>query len=1170
MLGPPEIYQGGQPLRIKRRSTRNLLFYLACRKGMLSREELAFLFWGDLPDEAARKRLRETISRLRGSLANPNWILTRSDLVGLDFESVYVDRDEFYDLINPLLPVANRIPVDQPLPQPIYLKITKALSLWRSPRWMAGTTMTGSVELEDWMTNESYQLEQTYLNLLERVSFHALASTNLEESQYYARQGLAIDNTREEFHYIILRAMLSMGRSNLAWEHYQQHIHVLADKELVTDQNLLEIIQQINGETPVDRSHSVRPLWNLHATIKVPFVGRQAVLDQLWQRFYKGGGALILGESGQGKTRLLEQFTNQAAPSARLLTVTCRSTESHLELQPLIELIRAHFDDSDWLAVPAPWAAQLAGLFPELLEIRPELRQFYGNTNFQQTSQINHSVIFEAIRQGLWAIAQRLKLLICIEDIHWADNTTFALLAYLLERPPFSERSVILMSARINESKPQVGVLEDYFRKSSRSSVLELTGLTLEETGGLISNLLTRTPTEAFVGQIHKDCGGNPLYILESIRTILEQGIDPTSELIASIPVPKKIIKLIQQRLNSLSQPERIILEIAAIYGTEFDPAVIQDASEIKLDQFARYLDQLTERSLIEPLEPKIGEPRFRFVHGKFREVVLAEIPDMRQRWVHRKIAEALSRDPILPYNHPGLMAEHYEKSNDATNAFQFWILAAQQTRRSNLVTTALEYLARAERQLRLASDITTRQVYNFYIEWAKIAYETEQFELVQQISNALLDIGYERRSDLLIGAAHETLSDAYMLEKKFEAALASNLQAEKFITRTGYGLAMIQMYTRRGLYLSLLNRFSEADIALHSALELPVDDKDPRYLQSIANTNKQLAMLSMIAGWPSKSLSYAVNAQKYYQMIRDPYGQVSAYSGIAHAHFYLGNYQIARQNCEAGIELAETIQAWRLLGYIYSHAARIDIETGNLDSALINARQMIQLGIEQNHSEMIAIGNSIIGDIFSWLQDYEEAFKYYQSGFEANRNPFANHTLSYRVGFSQSLISTNQDGLANLDQTIQLVSDQGFVLESILGKLSKGFVLYESDQHEGLSTLAAELVEEASQRGLKTIGVIASMLAALLDLQEHGPHDADHSYEMLIQDAQTLSNPLLEITIFMKFCRVSRSMGKVLQVDQARIQQLLDQLEVYAQEPLIKSSFKAFRVSLENCGNPN
>lgn len=1169
MLGPPEIYQEDRLLRISRRSTRNLLFYLACRKGMQTRDELAFLFWGDLPDEAARKRLRETISRLRSSLANPDWILTGPDLVGLDFESIYVDLHEFNDIVNPILPVANRIPKDQPLPQPVYLKITNALSLWRSPRWMAGTSMTGSIELDDWMTNQSYQLEQIYLNLLERVSFHALVSTNLEESLYYSRQGLAIENTREGFHYITLRALLSMGRSSQAREHYQQYLHVLDDKELVTDPNLMEIVQQVKGKVTTSPARAVQPRWNLHVTLKVPFVGRQAVLDQLWQRFYKGGGALISGEIGQGKTRLLEQFSSQAAPSARLLTVTCRSTEIHLELQPIIELMRAHFEESDWLAVPAPWASQLMGIFPELVAFRPELRQFYGNTHAEPGPQTNHAVLFEAIRQALWAISQRAKLLICIDDIHWADDATFGLLTYLLERPPFSERSSILMSARFIESKPPMDLLKEYLRKSQHTTTLDLTGLTLEETGSLVRNLLSRTPTEALVGQIHKDSGGNPLYVLETVRTILEQGIDPASEQIASIPVPEKIIKLIQQRLDSLSQPERVILEIAAIYGTEFDPAVIQDASEITLDQFAQYLDQLTARSLIEPLDNTVGELGYRFVHGKFREVVLAEIPDLRQRWVHRKIAEALSRDPVLPYNHPGIMADHYEKSNDAPNAFQFWVLAAQQARRSNLVTIALEYLARAERQLRIASNLTTHQIYDFYVEWAKIAYETEQLALVQQISKTLLDVGYERRSDLLIGAAHETLSDAYMLEKNFDAALASNLQAEKYIPRTGYGLAMIQMYTRRGLYLFLLNRFPEADIALNSALEQPVDEKDPRYLQSIANTYKQLAMLSMITGWPSKSLSYAMNAQKYYQMIRDPYGQVSAYSGIAQAQLYLGNYQIARQNCEAGIELGEIIRAWRLLGFIYSHAANIDLETGNLDSALVNARQMIQLGVEQNHSEMIAIGNSIIGDIFAWLQDYDEAFKYYQAGFDANRNPFANHVLSYRVSYSQSIIIKTQERLENLDKVIQLYSDQGFALETILGKLSKLFVYYESDQYEGLTALAVEIVENASQRGLRSIRVIASMLLNLINLRQ-GSQDADQSYQMLIQDARSLSNPLLELTIIMNYCRVYRSMEKVFRVDQGRIIQLLDQLEVCAQEPLIRSSFLNFRVSLENCENPN
>ena len=243
-------------------------------------------------------------------------------------------------------------------------------------------------------------------------------------------------------------------------------------------------------------------------------------------------------------------------------------------------------------------------------------------------------------------------------------------------------------------------------------------------------------------------------------------------------------------------------------------------------------------------------------------------MPDLRRRWLHRKVANALSRHPVLPYNHPAILAEHYEKSSDPTTAFQFWILSAQQARRSNAITNALEYFTHAEQQLMLATDITTRQIHEFYGEWSKIAYETERLELVEQISNALMRIGYERRSDLLIGAAHDTLSDAYMLQKKFEEALNSNFQTEKYLNRTGHSLAKMQMYIRRGQYLLLLNRIPEAELALQSALEQPGDDKDPRYLQSVANTHKQPAMLSMLSGWPAKSLNHAQDAQKYFQTI--------------------------------------------------------------------------------------------------------------------------------------------------------------------------------------------------------------------------------------------------------------------------------------------------------------
>ena len=854
MLGPPEIYQRGQPLRISRRSTRNLLFYLACRRGMVARDELAFLFWGNKPDEIARKRLSETISRLRGSLANPDWILTEPDLVGLDLNSIYTDLHEFKNLIDPVLALANQIPLDQPLPQPIYQKITKAISIWRGPKCLAGTNLSASFEMEHWFLSKASEMEQIYLNLLERISYHALASTNLEECLFYARQGLSADNSHEGFHSIVLRTLLTMGRSAQAREHYQSRIRPLEEEGyFFSNSGLQELIHQINESKPAGPSRSIQPRWDMHETIKVPFVGRQPLLDKLWQQFYKGGGALILGEKGQGKTRLLEQFISQAAPTARLLTTTCHSGENRLELQPLIELIRDHFEEQDWLAIPAPWAAQLVRLFPELIELRPELHQIFSEAFLAQISQTSQSNLFEALRQAIWAIAQSDKLLLCIDEIHWADETTLAALTYFLERPPFTDQSLIVLSAQTGEPQSHANRLEQYLRQLPHGNVLNMTGLTLEETGTFISTLLTRTPSEAFIQNIYADCGGNPLYILETIRTVLEQGIDLTDDQVTPIPVPNKIIQLIQQRLNDLSQPERDLLEIAAIYGTEFDPAVIQDASEYKLDQFAIFLDKLTERLVIEPLSETPNELHYRFIHSKFREVVLDEIPDLRRRWLHRKVANALSRHPVLPYNHPAILAEHYEKSSDPTTAFQFWILSAQQARRSNAITNALEYFTHAEQQLMLATDITTRQIHEFYGEWSKIAYETERLELVEQISNALMRIGYERRSDLLIGAAHDTLSDAYMLQKKFGEALNSSLQTEKYLNRTGHSLAKMQMYIRRGQYLFLLHRISEAELALQSALEQPGDDKDPRYLQSVANTHKQLAMLSMLSGWPSE-----------------------------------------------------------------------------------------------------------------------------------------------------------------------------------------------------------------------------------------------------------------------------------------------------------------------------
>ncbi len=1167
LLGPPEIYQEGQPLRITRRNTRYLLFYLACRRGMVARDELAFLFWGDTPDEVARQRLRETISRLRKSLANPDWVRILPDLVGIDFNSVYVDLHEFYTLTDQTFPLANRIPLDQPLPQPLYNKITKAISLWRTPNCLAGTILSGSYELERWFTNQANQLEQTYLNLLERISYHSLVATELEQCLHYARQGLSVDDSQESFHYIILRALLSMGRSAQAREHYHTYILRLEQEgNSLTNPLLQELIQQLKGTTSSDPGATIQSHWTLRPTKQLPFVGRQPLLDKLWKQFQSGGGALIMGEPGQGKTHLLEQFSGQVAPVARILTSNCRASENQLTLQPLIDLLREHFEERDWLAIPATWAAQLTRIFPEIIELRPELRQLYGDAYFNQETQADQANLLEALRQTFWAIAQGRKLLVCINDIHWADETTLTALTYFMERPPFTEQSIILLTARIDERHPYFAHLENYFRRSPRCTVLEMSGLDLDETRSLISYLLAGNPTEAFTQKIHADSGGNPLYILETVRTVLEQGIDPANDQIETIPVPNHIIRLIQQRLDDLSQPERNLVEFAAIYGTEFDPAVIQDASEYKLDQFAIYLNQLTERQLIEPVTEASDGLCYRFIHSKFREVLLDAIPDLRRRWLHRQVGNALSRHPVLPYNHPAILAEHFEKSGDPATAFQFWILAAQHARRLQSISEALKHFAQAEQQLAQATNITTRQVYEFYSEWSKLAYEIDEIDLVQRISEAMLRSGYDRRSDLLIGTAYDSLSDAYILQKKYDKALETNHQAASFLERTGHSLAIMQMYNRRGSYLFLLNRYVEASAALQSALEQPGDDKDPFYLHTVANTHKLLAMITMQSGWPSKSIYHAHRAEEYYRIVRDPYGKVSVYNLLALAQYYLGDYQAARRNCEVGIESAENIHAWRLLGHLYSHAAQIDLAMGNLDSALSNARQTIQIGEERGHFELVALGNHLIGNIFTWLLDYSAAYEYYQSGLNSNQNTFLSSNLVFLVGFAQSLIENYHSGMETHEQVIQKTIEQEDNLQAILSKLSMTRVLYEKGQYQEVREIASDLAEEALLREIKYIYIAAQMFIFIIDLRNGKADGQDLTLKRIIQDAQKLSNSLLELLIVIEYVKARPQTQTPFPFDTTRITQLLNELDNQTQDPLIRPAFLSFRDLLKIC----
>lgn len=160
-----------------------------------------------------------------------------------------------------------------------------------------------------------------------------------------------------------------------------------------------------------------------------------------------------------------------------------------------------------------------------------------------------------------------------------------------------------------------------------------------------------------------------------------------------------------------------------------------------------------------------------------------------------------------------------------------------------------------------------------------------------------------------------------------------------------------------------------------------------------------QLAVGLAMTGWPELGLSHALLSQEDYTALGRPYGRVMAYSAIAMSYYFLGEYQLAQVTARTGIELAERTQGWRMLGYLYSYLAIATIATGQMDIALQNAEQSIEIADRGGYNEISALGRRIVGDVFALLGDYPRALMHYLSAYDVSRGGLAAPDSMLHVG---------------------------------------------------------------------------------------------------------------------------------------------------------------------------
>jgi len=401
-----------------------------------------------------------------------------------------------------------------------------------------------------------------------------------------------------------------------------------------------------------------------------------------------GHGRLLLvaGEPGIGKTRTAEQVANVArARGFRVLVGRSYEGEGAPAYWPWVQVVRAYLDGAEperANMVLGPSAAELAQIVPELREVFPGLAEPPPLEAEQARFRL-----FDSAAKFVKAASRSEPLYIFLDDLHWADKATLLLLVFLA-REMADARLLVVGTYRDIEVRlghPLSDVLPSLRRERVFQRVL-LRGLREDEVSDLLGTLAGRQVARTFVEAISRETEGNPLFIGEILRHLIEEGILHRQDerwtsraVLDEIGLPESVREVIGRRLARLSARCTSILTIAAVVGRAFDAAVLEAVSGASPETVGESLEEARAARIVE--EDRGVPGRYRFCHVLIRDTLYEAVRRGERVRLHREIAEAIEtrhRRALEP--HLAELAYHFgeaaKSTGDPRRAIEFAIRA--------------------------------------------------------------------------------------------------------------------------------------------------------------------------------------------------------------------------------------------------------------------------------------------------------------------------------------------------------------------------------------------------------------------------------------------------------------------------------------------------------------
>ena len=451
---------------------------------------------------------------------------------------------------------------------------------------------------------------------------------------------------------------------------------------------------------------------------RTTFVGREAeraTLRRFLEQAASGRGSVVMigGSAGVGKTRIAAEICAEASQRSILTCVgSCYDRKDSVPFIPFVEILEAAL-----VQAPSPdvFRQALGKDAGEMARLMPQLRQMFPDIPppLEVSPEQSRRILFNAVLELIARTASNTPMVLLLEDLHWADEGTLSLVNYLSRSIP-KVPVMVIGTYRDNDLDPG-GSLARTLDELIHLRLVErifLRGLPQNDVAEMIRALSGREPPEALVTLIYSNTEGNPFFIEELYRNLIERGqlTDSNGEFrrdleLVEIDVPQSLRLVIGRHLAMLCDETLTMLTSAAVIGRSFTFELLEAVTGEDAERLLDRVEDAESAGLISStLDHAIA--RFQFSHELVRQAVIEGLSLPRRQRIHLRVANAIERLHIGSLeDHANDLAYHLlqagSSSDDPGRTVRYLAIAAKREISQSAYYSAIRDLQNALKLLK-------------------------------------------------------------------------------------------------------------------------------------------------------------------------------------------------------------------------------------------------------------------------------------------------------------------------------------------------------------------------------------------------------------------------------------------------------------------------------------